>query len=185
MATFGANGRYSLSKHQTWRYSRRTRRVTSILESFAIELTGRLGSIISNQLSITVSSSTITGIAHCQQLSDINQPRVLGVDDWAYRKGVSYGTILIDMETSKPIELLPSRDGQVLKDWLLKYNDVKIVTRDRAISYASTIIEACPNAVQIADRFHLLMNLCDALDIYFKSLSTNIRSLIFLPILGQ
>ena len=160
------------------RYSRRTRRTARILETFAIELTGRLGSILSEQMHITVSSSTITRIAHGHQLMDITQPRVLGVDDWAYRKGVSYGTILIDMETSRPIELLPSRDGQALKDWLLKYDDVKIVTRDRASSYAAAIIEACPNAVQIADRFHLLMNLSDALDAYFKSISRRIRSLI-------
>jgi hypothetical protein len=109
---------------------------------------------------------------------EITQPKVLGVDDWAYRKGVSYGTILIDMETSRPIELLPSREGHVLKEWLLKYNDVKIVTRDRASSYAAAIIEACPNAVQIADRFHLLMNLSDALDTYFKSINRKIQSLI-------
>lgn len=82
------------------------------------------------------------------------------------------------METSRLVELLPSRDGQVLKNWLLKYNDVKIITRDRASSYASSIFEACPNAVQIADRFHLLMNLPDALDIYFKSISSKKRSLI-------
>jgi transposase len=127
---------------------------------------------------LTVSSSTITRIAYSQQLPDINQPRVLGVDDWAYRKGVSYGTILIDMETSRPIELLPSRDGQALKNFLLKYNDVQIVIRDRASSYASAIIEACPNAAQVADRFHLLMNLSDALDTYFKSISARIGSLI-------
>jgi transposase len=100
------------------------------------------------------------------------------VDDWAYRKGVSYGTVLIDMETSRPIDLLPSRDGKVLKDWLLNNNDVKIVSRDRASSYAAAIIEACPSAIQIADRFHLLMNLSDALDTYFKSISRRIRSLI-------
>jgi len=160
------------------RYSRRTRRVARILETFAIELTGRLGSNLSKQLHITVSSSTITRIAHGHQLMEITQPKVLGVDDWAYRKGVSYGTVLIDMETSRPIELLPSRDGQVLKEWLQKYKDVKIVTRDRASSYAAAIIEVCPNAVQIADRFHLLMNLSDALDAYFKSISKRIRSLI-------
>ena len=160
------------------RYSRRTRRATRILEVFSIELTGRLGSILSKQMHLTVSSSTITRIAYSQQLPEINQPRVLGVDDWAYRKGVSYGTILIDMETSRPIEILSSRDGQALKNWLMKYNDVQIVTRDRASSYASAIIEACPNAIQIADRFHLLMNLSDALDTYFKSISTQIRTLI-------
>ncbi|MFC2090916.1 ISL3 family transposase [Bacteroidota bacterium] len=160
------------------RYSRRTGRAARILQTFAIELTGRLGSIMSKKLQISVSSSTITRLAHGHQLLDITQPRVLGVDDWAYRKGESYGTILIDMETSRPIDLLPSRDGQVLKEWLLKYNDVKIVTRDRASSYAAAIIEACPNALQIADRFHLLMNLSDALDAYFKSISRKIRSLI-------
>lgn len=160
------------------RYSRRTERADKLLETLAIELTGRLGSIVSKQLNLTVSSSTMTRIAHNLPLPDIVQPKVLGVDDWAYRKGVSYGTILIDMETSRPIDLLPSRDGQVLKDWLITYNDVKIVSRDRASSYAAAIIEACPSAIQIADRFHLLMNLSDALDTYFKSISRRIKSLI-------
>jgi len=82
------------------------------------------------------------------------------------------------METSRPIDLLPSRDGQVLKDWLMRYKDVKIVTRDRASSYAAAIKEVCPNTVQVADRFHLLMNLSDALDAYFKSIRRRIRSLI-------
>lgn len=159
-------------------YSRRTYRASKILASFAIELTGKLGSVLSKQLFIDVSSSTITRIAHNQQLLEIKQPRVLGVDDWAYRKGISYGTILIDMETSRPIDILPTRDSQALKNWLLKFNDVKIVTRDRSSSYSSAIDEVCPNAIQIADRFHLLMNLSDALDTYFKSISTKIRSLI-------
>jgi len=69
------------------RYSRRTKRTTRILETFAIELTGRLGSILSEQLHVAVSSSTITRIAHGHQLMEIIQPRVLCVDDWAYRKG--------------------------------------------------------------------------------------------------
>lgn len=152
--------------------------MSKILKSLAIELTGKLGSIISKQLCITVSSSTITRIAHSQQPPEIKQPRVLGVDDWAYRKGVSYGTILIDMETSKPIDILPSREGKDLKKWLMKYNDVQIVTRDRSSSYSCAIDEACPNAVQIADRFHLLTNLSDALDTYFKSISGTISRLV-------
>ena len=160
------------------RYSRRTERAEKLLDTLAIELTGRLGSILSKQLNLYVSSSTMTRIAHNLPLPDIVRPKVLGVDDWAYRKGVSYGTVLIDMETSRPIDLLPSRDGKVLKDWLLNNNDVMIVSRDRASSYAAAIIEACPSAIQIADRFHLLMNLSEALDTYFKSISRRIRSLI-------
>ena len=160
------------------RYSRRTNRVLRILETFAIELTGKLGSIISKQLLISVSCSSITRIAHRQPLPEIKQPRVLGVDDWAYRKGVSYGTILIDMETSRPIDILPSRKGRDLKKWLMKYKDVQIVTRDRSSSYSSAIDEACPDAVQVADRFHLLTNLSNALDTYFKSISGTISRLV-------
>jgi len=143
------------------RYSRRTKRVSKILDSLSIELTGKLGSMLSEQ-----------------QLPQIAQPKVLGVDDFAYRKGVSYGTVLIDMETSRPIDILPSREGKELKKWLSKYPGVKIVTRDRASSYSSAINEVCPSAEQVADRFHLLMNLSDALDKYFKSVDPKIKKLI-------
>ncbi|MEE9362256.1 MAG: ISL3 family transposase [Cellulophaga sp.] len=160
------------------RYSRRTKRVSKILDSLSIESTGKLGSMLSKQLLISVSNSTITRMVHRQQLPPIIQPKVLGVDDSAYRKGISYGTILIDMETSKPIDILPSREGKELKKWLSKYPDVKIVTRDRASSYASAINEVCPDAEQVADRFHLLMNLSDALDKYFKSVNPKIKKLI-------
>ena len=160
------------------RYSRRTKRVSKILDSLSIELTGKLGSMLSKQLLIPVSNSSITRIVHRQQLPPIIQPMVLGVDDFAYRKGINYGTILIDMETSKPIDMLPSREGKELKKWLSKYPDVKIVTRDRASSYCSAINEICPDAEQVADRFHLLMNLSDALDKYFKSMNPKIKKLI-------
>ena len=160
------------------RYARRTNRVSTLLDSWSIELTGKLGSLISKQQLIAVSISTITRIAHRQPLPVIKQPRVLGVDDWAFRKGVNYGTVLIDMETSRPIELLSSRESADLKEWLAKYPDVEIVTRDRSGAYSSAINEACPDTIQIADRFHLLMNLSDALDTYFKSISQDIRRLI-------
>lgn len=133
---------------------------------------------MSKRLCITVSSSTITRISHRQRLLEIKQPKVLGVDDWAYRKDVSNGTGLIDMETSRLIELLPSRDGTVLKDWWLTYNDVNIITRDRASPYTAAIIEVCPGAIQIADRYHLLKNLSDALDAYFESIRNKISTLI-------
>jgi len=160
------------------RYARRTARASQVLDSLSIELTGKLGSILSKQFSIPVSPSTVTRIALKQQLPEIKQPRVLGIDDWANRKGVSYGTVLIDMETSRPIDLLSSRESADLKGWLAKYPDAEIVTRDRSSAYSSAINEVCPDAIQIADRFHLLMNLSDALDKYFKSVSKEIRRVI-------
>src|SRR5665648_993021 len=82
------------------------------------------------------------------------------------------------METSRPIDLLSSRDSANLKEWLKKYPAIKIITRDRSGAYSSAINEICPDAIQVADRFHLLMNLSDALNKYFKSISKEIRKVI-------
>ncbi len=162
------------------KYARRTNRVSNKLDTLSIELTGKQGSMLSEEFKIKVSPSIITRIAHKQPLPPIKQPKILGVDDWAYRKGISYGTILIDMETSKPIDVLESREGNDLKEWLKKYKDIKIVTRDRASAYSAAIKEICPNTIQVADRFHLLMNLSDALDKYFKCINPKINELITL-----
>lgn len=148
------------------------------MDTLSIELSGNQGRVISQHLSVSISRSTHTRIAHRQQLPQIKSPQVLGVDDWAYRKGVSYGTVLIDMETSRPIDLLESRDGKDLKKWLKKYGDAKIITRDRASSYSSVINEFCPQAIQIANRFHLLMNLSDALDKCFKRIGPKVKTII-------
>jgi len=144
----------------------------------SIELTGKLGSQLSKLLYLPVSCSTVTRIALKQALPVIKQPVILGVDDWAFRKGVNYGTVLIDMETSRPIELLQSRDSSDLKQFLKQYPLVKIVTRDRASSYSSAVDEVCPEAIQVADRFHLLVNLSDALDKYFKSSRSLVKATI-------
>jgi transposase len=80
---------------------------------------------------------------------------IIGVDDWAYKKGLTYGTIMVDGKTHKPIDLLEGRDCVSLKEWLKKNQQIKIVTRDRASAYAS--------AMQIADRFHLYQNLIVAI----------------------
>ena len=79
------------------------------------------------------------------------------------------------METSKPIDMLPTRDSEDLKAWLRDHPGIEIITRDRASSYSTAIDSICPNTVQVADRFHLLMNLSDALNTFFKSISRKIK----------
>ena len=126
---------FSEQTPHTMRYSRRTARASSILDTLSIELTGKLGSLLSKQLLLPVSTSTVTRIAMKQKLPEVIQPIVLGVDDWAFRKGVNYGTILIDMETSRPIELLASRERSDLKRWLQKYPNVKIDCYQRSCKF--------------------------------------------------
>jgi transposase len=90
-------------------------------------------------------------------------PRVLGVDDWAMLKGQRYGTILIDHERGDIVDLLPDRTPERLAQWLREHPGVEIVTRDRAEAYAQGIREGAPDAIQVADRWHLIKNVSDAI----------------------
>jgi transposase len=88
---------------------------------------------------------------------------IIGIDDFAFRKGISYGSIIIDAEKGRPIDLIESRDEPEVSSWLKKHPEIKIVTRDRASSYSKAIRSALPFSVQVADRFHIVKNLSERL----------------------
>lgn len=111
-----------------------------------------------------MSYSTLLRISHKIPLLKQSVVKRLGVDDFAFRKGRHYGTILIDLDRHQPIDLLPDRESKTLEDWLRNHPGTELVTRDRSSVYANAITKACPNAVQIADRWHLLANLSQAVE---------------------
>lgn len=102
-------------------------------------------------------------------------PRIIGIDDWAFRKGRNYGTIIVDHELGKPIDLLPSSNGDVVRTWLEKQPSIEIVTRDRSGEYRDAITQALPQATKIADRWHLLKNLGEAIERHISKRYKSLR----------
>jgi transposase len=110
-----------------------------------------------------ISPDTLLRIIRHTPQNNHPTPRYLGVDDWAMKKGRKYGTILVDLERHLVVDLLPDRTSDVLEAWLKAHPGVELITRDRSGSYSEGATRGAPNAIQVADRFHLLANLTETL----------------------
>jgi len=146
-------------------YARRTARLHVALDAISLALGGEAGARLAGRLGMEVSPDTLLRrLIQGAPAAVTETPRVLGVDDWAYRKGQSYGTILIDLEQRQVVDLLPDRTSETLAKWLRKHPEVEIIARDRSTEYSRAIRETAPHVQEVADRWHLLQNLRQALE---------------------
>jgi len=153
-------------------YSRMTERCADFICTLAMETSCEGCSRICNAMNIKVSGDTVIRLLtkRFELLDDPVCGTVIGVDDFAFKKRHRYGTIIIDEATHKPVAILDGRDGETLKAWLRNNQHVKAVTRDRATAYAAAIQEVLPDAIQVADRFHLHQNLLEVIRSSLNSL---------------
>jgi transposase len=144
------------------RYQRRISRLTAQVSAVARELAGRASARLLPALGIGVSRHTALRVLLRITLPALEVPRVLGIDDFALRRGLAYATILIDAETGRRVDVLEGRTADVVEDWLRGHPGAEVVTRDGSGAYGEAVRSALPGAVQCGDRWHLWHLLAEA-----------------------
>lgn len=144
-------------------HARRTERLTLWLRAVGFAVGGEAGTRLLRSLGLVTSPETLLREIRRTPLPVLPVPEVVSVDDWCLRRGQRYGAILVDLARRQVVDLLPDREADTFVSWLKARPPVAVVSRDRGANFAEGAARGAPQAVQVADRFHVLKNLVEAL----------------------
>ena len=140
------------------RSARRTFRLEAIVRHLGVALGGRPAATLARRLMLPVSKDTLLRAVRRHAARDSSPLGVVGIDDWAWKRGQRYGSIICDLERRRVVDLLPDREPGTVEAWLSRHPGIRIISRDRGGGYGQAATRAAPHAVQVADRWHLMEN---------------------------
>ncbi len=141
-------------------HAQRTKRLQEALRRLGLAVGGQAAEDRGSEQGLSGSRDTILRLVRKFELPAAQKPRVIGLDDWAWKRRRRYGTLICDLEQNRPIDLLPDRRAETVSAWLQIHPSIAIVSRDGSSEYASAISKGAPQARQVSDRWHLVKNLC-------------------------
>jgi transposase len=158
-------------------YARQTERLDELFTHVSFALGGEAGARLLGELGVRVSGDTLLEHNRRTSLGESRTPRVLSVDDFSFRRGYKWGTVLVDLERHALVDILPDRSSETFARWLSGHPGVEVVSRDRGGEYADAVRKAAPGVIQVADRFHLIKNLGDVVLRVFKRRTERLQSI--------
>ncbi len=168
------------------RHQRRTRSHARALHALGLALGGEAGARLATELGLATSADTVLReLRRSAATQSKRAPRVVGIDDWAIARGHHYGTIIVDLEQRKPIEVFTGREATTVAAWLREHPSIGIVARDQAGAYSEAVDLALPAATQVSDRWHLLCNLRENVERMLQRLGPQMRQAAQQVVIGE
>lgn len=158
-----------------------TLRLQEALQEMGFELGGEAGARLGKKLSYPGSPDTILRLVKRAELPAASSPRVVGLDDWSWKRRLHYGTLICDLESHHPIDVLPDRSVETVSGWFEKHPSIEVVSRDRSSEYAAAIKKGAPQAIEVADRWHLGKNLTESVETLLARCRAEIRRTLHVP----